>query len=233
MAREYYIKETAANAWSVRTLDRNIASQYYQRLLASQVKEPVVQEMEAKTAVFQKNKLEFIKNPSVLEFLNLPMHSSMTESKIETAIIDNLHHFLLELGKGFAFVERQKLIRTDAREYFIDLVFYNYILKCFVLIDLKTDRISHQDVGQMDMYVRMYDETIKSDDDNPTVGIVLCSETDHDIARYSILKGNEQIFATKYKLYLPTEEELAAEIEREKEMIRLQLENGDTNGDGL
>lgn len=164
------------------------------------------------------------KNPSVLEFLNLPSQSSFTESQLETAIIDNLHHFLLEMGKGYAFVERQKLIRTETRDYFVDLVFYNYILKCFVLIDLKTERITHQDVGQMDMYIRMYDETIKGSDDNPTVGIVLCSETDHDIARYSILKGNEQIFATKYKLYLPTVEELTAEIEREKELIRLQLE---------
>ena len=226
-AREYYIRETAANAWSTRTLDRNISTQYYQRLLASQLKEPVVREMEEKTAPFQNEKLEFIKNPSVLEFLNLPTQIGLTESKIETAIINNLHHFLLELGKGFAFVERQKLIRTEVRDYFIDLVFYNYILKCFVLIDLKTERITHQDIGQMDMYVRMYDETIKGVDDNPTVGIVLCSETDRDIARYSILKGNEQIFATKYKLYLPTAEELAAEIAREKELIHLQLEQGE------
>lgn len=224
-ARAWYVEETAANNWTVRALDRNVATQYYQRLLASQVKEPVVREMEEKTAPLQHDKLEFIKNPAVLEFLNLPMETSLTESKIEAAIIDNLHHFLLELGKGFAFVERQKLIRTEVRDYFIDLVFYNYILKCFVLIDLKIERITHQDVGQMDMYVRMYDETIKGADDNPTVGIVLCSETDHDIARYSILKGNEQIFATKYKLYLPTEEELAAEIAREKELIRLQFEH--------
>lgn len=222
-ARSYYINETVENSWSTRTLDRNIASQYYQRLLASQVKEPVVREMEEKTAVLQNEKLDFIKNPSVLEFLNLPAQTSFTETQIETAIIDNLHHFLLELGKGYAFVERQKLIRTETRDYFIDLLFYNYILKCFVLIDLKTERITHQDVGQMDMYVRMFDETIKGAEDNPTVGIVLCSETDHDIVRYSILKGNEQIFATKYKLYLPTEEELAAEIEREKELIRIQL----------
>lgn len=224
VAREYYLKESFASSWSVRTLDRNIASQYYQRLLASQIKEPVVREMEEKTAELQNEKLEFIKNPTVLEFLNLPTQTGLTESKIETAIIDNLHQFLLELGKGFAFVERQKLIRTETRDYFVDLVFYNYILKCFVLIDLKTERVTHQDVGQMDMYVRMYDETMKGDDDNPTVGIVLCSETDQDIVRYSILKGNEQIFATKYKLYLPSEEELAAEIDREKELIRLQLE---------
>lgn len=226
-AREWYVKESSVNNWSVRTLDRNISSQYYQRLLASQVKDPVIQEMEKKTAPYQNEKLEFIKNPSVLEFLNLPTQAGLTESKIEMAIVDNLHQFLLELGKGFAFVERQKLIRTETRDYFIDLVFYNYILKCFVLIDLKTERVMHQDVGQMDMYVRMFDEMIKGAEDNPTVGIVLCSETDHDIAHYSILKGNEQIFATKYKLYLPTAEELAAEIEREKEMIRLQLELGD------
>ena len=225
-ARLWYVRECAENAWSVRTLERNISSQYYQRLLASQVKEPVIAEMKEKTAAFQQNKYEFIKNPSVLEFLNLPGNLSHTESQIEKAIIDNLQHFLLELGKGYAFVERQKLIRTDARDYFIDLVFYNYILKCFVLIDLKTSRITHQDVGQMDMYVRLFDETIKNRDDNPTLGIVLCSATDQDIARYSILKGNEQIFASKYKLYLPTEEELAAEIEREKELIRLQLEQG-------
>ncbi len=222
--RNYYLVEAAEHNWSISTLDRNISSQYYQRLLASQVKEPVIAEMKEKTAAFQQNKYEFIKNPSVLEFLNLPGNLSHTESQIEKAIIDNLQHFLLELGKGYAFVERQKLIRTDARDYFIDLVFYNFILKCFVLIDLKTSRITHKDVGQMDMYVRMFDETIKNRDDNPTLGIVLCSETDHDIARYSILRGNEQIFASKYKLYLPTEEELAAEIAWEKAHIRLQLE---------
>jgi predicted nuclease of restriction endonuclease-like (RecB) superfamily len=226
-ARAWYVEESAANNWPVRALDRNVATQYYQRLLASQVKEPVVREMEGNAAPLQNDKLAFIKNPTVLEFLNLPMEASLTESKIEAAIIDNLRHFLLELGKGFAFVDRQKLIRTEVRDYFIDLVFYNYILKCFVLIDLKTERITHQDVGQMDMYVRMYDETIKGADDNPTVGIVLCSETDRDIARYSILKGNEQIFATKYKLYLPSEQELAEEIAREKELIRLQLERED------
>jgi predicted nuclease of restriction endonuclease-like (RecB) superfamily len=227
-ARCYYIKECAENSWGVRTLERNISSQYYQRLLASQIKEPVIDEMKEKTTKFN-DKYEFIKNPNILEFLNLPGNSSHTECQIEKAIIDNLQHFLLELGKGYAFVDRQKLVRTEARDYFIDLVFYNYILKCFILIDLKTARITHQDVGQMDMYVRIFDETIKANDDNPTLGIVLCSETDHDIARYSILKGNEQIFASKYKLYLPSEEELAAEIEREKDQIKIQLETVSTN----
>lgn len=225
-AREYYIKETAEQSWSVRTLDRNISTQYYERLVASQMKEPVIEEMKEKTAEFQNDTYEFIKNPAVLEFLNLPDNLGYTESQIEKAIIDNMKQFILELGKGYAFVERQKLIRTEARDYYIDLVFYNYILKCFVLIDIKTSRITHQDVGQMDMYVRMFDENIKRKDDLPTLGIVLCSETDNDIARYSILKENEHMFATKYKLYLPTKEELAAEIEREKRYIMLQLEKG-------
>ncbi|MEI6090800.1 MAG: PDDEXK nuclease domain-containing protein [bacterium] len=224
-ARAYYIKEAAGNNWSVRTLDRNISTLYYERLLLSQIKGPVQEEMLAKTEDFQLDKFEFIKNPSVLEFLNLPPNTACTEQVLEKALIDNLQKFILELGKGFAFVERQQLIRTEAKDYFIDLVFYNYLLKCFVIIDLKTERVSHQDVGQMDMYVRMYDELKKSTDDNPTLGIVLCTETDQDIARYSILKGNEQIFATKYRLFLPTEAELRAEIEREKLKLKLQYEN--------
>lgn len=222
-ARDYYITETVKNNWSTRVLDRNIASQYYQRLLLSQNKEIVQQEMEEKAKTLEPNKYEFIKNPTVLEFLNLPNNMAYTESEIEKAIINNLQQFIMEMGKGFAFVERQKLIRTEKRDYFIDLVFYNYLLKCFVIIDLKTERITHQDVGQMDMYVRLYDKNQKQENDNPTLGIVLCSETDSDIAKYSILKGNEQIFATKYKLYLPSEDELRAEIQRQKEIWRLQF----------
>jgi predicted nuclease of restriction endonuclease-like (RecB) superfamily len=224
-ARNYYLREAAENTWTVRTLDRNIASQYYERLLLSQIKEPVMNEMLEKTTSFQADKFEFIKNPTVLEFLNLPANKGFTEKELEQAIINHLQQFLLELGKGYAFVAQQQLMRTENKNYFIDLVFYNFILKCFVLIDLKTDRITHQDVGQMDMYVRMYDERKINEGDNPTIGIVLCSETDQDIARYSILNGNEQIFATKYKLFLPTEDELRAEIEREKLIIKLQLEN--------
>ncbi|WPD24472.1 MAG: PDDEXK nuclease domain-containing protein [Candidatus Electrothrix scaldis] len=222
-ARAYYIKETAENNWSVRTLDRNISTLYYERLLKSPNQEPVRQEMLEKTKPLQQDKFEFIKSPAVLEFLNLPANKGYTEQQLEKALLDNLQQFLLELGKGYAFVERQKLIRTEARDYYIDLVFYNYILKCFVLIDLKTHRITHQDVGQMDMYVRMFDERERHQGDNPTLGIVLCTETDQDIARYSVLKGNEQLFASKYKLYLPTEEELRAEIEREKLHLRLQM----------
>ncbi len=227
--RSYYIKETANNSWSVKTLDRNIATQYYERLLLSDNKEPVIKEMQEKTKDLQINKLGFLKSPTVLEFLNIPTNRAHTEKELEKAIINDLHHFLLELGKGYAFVERQQLIRTEARDYFIDLVFYNYILKCFVLVDLKTERITHQDVGQMDMYVRMYDETRKEKDDNPTIGLVLCSETDADIAKYSMLKGNEQLFASKYKLYLPTEEELRTEIEREKLNFKLQMEEKEVN----
>jgi predicted nuclease of restriction endonuclease-like (RecB) superfamily len=217
--------EAAEQSWDVRTLDRNISTQYYERLLMSQIKKPVIKEMQSKTGKFQKNKLEFIKNPSVLEFLGLPANSGYSEALLEKAIINHLQQFILEMGKGFAFVERQQLLRTETTDYYVDLVFYNYILKCFVLIDLKTSRISHQDVGQMDMYVRIYDELKRNEGDNPTIGILLCSETDTDIARYSILKGNEQLFTSKYKLYLPTEDELRAEIEQEKEFIRLQLED--------
>lgn len=221
-ARAYYVKEAAENNWSVRTLDRNIATQYYERLFLSHAKQPVIDEMQAKTKEFALDKNEFLKSPAVLEFLNISPSKGYTEAELEKAIIDNIQDFLLELGKGYAFVARQQIIKTSTRDYFIDLVFYNFILKCFVLIDLKTERISHQDVGQMDMYVRMYDEEIKAENDNPTLGIILCSETDQDIARYSILKGNEQLFASKYKLYLPTPEELKAEIEREKLNFKLQ-----------
>ena len=161
-------------------------------------------------------------HPTVAEFIGLSPNTDFTESKLESAIISNLQRFLLELGKGFSYVTRQKLVRTEKKDYFIDLVFYNYLLKCFVLIDLKTNPITHQDVGQMDMYVRMYDERIRGEGDNPTIGIVLCSETDEDIARYSVLHDNNQLFASKYMLYMPTEEELRREIELQKTFYRLQ-----------
>lgn len=220
-ARLWYAKEAAEQTWSVRTLQRNISSQYYQRMLLSQKKELVKQEMITKTSALQ-DKLEFIKNPVIAEFLGLEGRSDYTESELEASIITNLQKFLMELGKGFAFVARQQHIHTEKEDYYIDLVFYNYILKCFILIDLKTSKITHQDVGQMDMYIRMYDELKRSDGDNPTLGIVLCADTDEDIARYSILNGNEQLFASKYKTYLPTEDELRAEIETQKQMFYLQ-----------
>ena len=221
-ARKWYEKEAYEQTWGVRTLQRNIDSQYYYRLLASQNPAPVEQEMKNITAPYQTDKLEFIKNPVVAEFLGFSADESFTETQLESSIISNLQKFLMELGKGYAFVARQQHIKTEKEDYFIDLVFYNYILKCFVLIDLKTSRITHQDVGQMDMYIRMYDELKRGEGDNPTLGIVLCTETDADIARYSILHGNEQLFASKYKLYLPSEDELRAEIESQKAIFELQ-----------
>ena len=221
-ARDWYEKEASEQTWSVRTLQRNISSQYYYRMLKTQKKELVEDEMKKLTASYQNDKLEFIKNPVVAEFLCFSQNADFTESDLEKSILSNLQKFLMELGKGYAFVARQQHIHTEKQDYYIDLVFYNYILKCFVLIDLKTEKITHQDVGQMDMYIRMYDELKRSEGDNPTIGIVLCSDTDDDIARYSVMHGNEQLFASKYKLYLPTEEELKAEIETQKAMFYLQ-----------
>jgi predicted nuclease of restriction endonuclease-like (RecB) superfamily len=228
-AQKYYLKEASENHWSVRTLDRNISTLYYNRLVSSQIKEPVVQEMEKKTKNFQQDKYEFIKNPAVLEFLGLPNNSGYTENALEQAIINQMQKFLLEMGKGFALVDRQKLIRTETGEFYIDLVFYNFVLKCFVLIELKTHKITHQDIGQLDMYVRMYDDLMKTNTDNPTIGILLCTETDNTIARYSVLKENKQLFASKYMPYLPTEEELKAEIERQKEIFVMTKLTGNEN----
>jgi len=215
-AQQWYLKEAAEQNWSVRTLDRNISTLYYQHLLSSHEKDSVQTEMKQNTQEFQHESFEFIKNPAVLEFLNLPINLGYTEKELEKALIDNLQKFILELGKGYAFVERQQLIRTESTDFFIDLVFYNYILKCFVLIELKTTKLNHQDIGQLDMYVRMYYDLKKQPSDNPTIGILLCTETDHTIAKYSILNDKEQLFASKYMPYLPSESELIAEIEREK-----------------
>ena len=221
-ARTWYAQEAAAQTWSVRTLQRNISSQYYYRMLQTQRQDLVEKEMKDLTSAYQNDKYEFIKNPVIAEFLGFSQDTDFTESSLEKSILSNLQKFLMELGKGYAFVARQQHIHTEKQDYYIDLVFYNYILKCFVLIDLKTEKISHQDVGQMDMYIRMYDELKRNEGDNPTIGIVLCSDTDEDIARYSVMHGNEQLFASKYKLYLPTEEELKAEIEAQKAMFYLQ-----------
>ena len=225
-ARKWYKKEALEQGWNVRTLQRNIYSQYYYRKLNSSVPELVEKEMIELTSEYQ-DKLEFIKNPVIADFLNMQQNTKLYESNLEQSIIDNLQKFMMELGKGYAFVARQQHIHTEKEEYYIDLVFYNYILKCFILIDLKTKKITHQDVGQMDMYVRMYDELKKTSDDNPTLGIVLCSETDEDIARYSILHDNKQLFMSKYEIYLPSEEELRAEIENQKTMFNLQHKDFD------
>ena len=217
-AREWYAKEAFEQGWSFRTLNRNINTLYYERLLMSKKKQPVVDEMQDKTKAYQQDKLEYIKSPVVLEFLGLPEDTSLAESKLETAIINNLEKFLMEMGKGYALVARQQHIRTEENDYYIDLVFYNYLIKSFILVDLKVNRITYQDVGQMDMYLQMYDNMKKGPDDNPTIGIILCSETDSDVARYSTLAKNDQMFAAKYKLYLPDKEDLRREIERQKEL---------------
>ena len=217
-AREWYAKEAFEQGWSFRTLNRNINTLYYERLLMSKKKQPVVNEMQDKTKAYQQDKLEYIKSPVVMEFLGLPSDSSLKESKLESAIIDNLEKFLMEMGKGYALVARQQHIRTEENDYYIDLVFYNYLIKSFILVDLKVNRITYQDVGQMDMYLQMYDKMKKGPDDNPTIGIILCAETDSDVARYSTLAKNDQMFAAKYKLYLPNEEDLRREIERQKEL---------------
>ena len=220
-ARDWYEQEAEKDMWSVKTLQRNVSTQYYYRILNSYDKESVRKEMKELTLPYE-DKLEYIKSPYIAEFLGMQENRAYHEAELEQRIIDNLQDFMMELGKGFTFAGRQKRIHTEKEDYYIDLVFYNYILKCFVLIDLKMGKITHQDVGQMDMYIRMYDDLVKMPEDNPTLGIVLCTETDEDIARYSILNGNEQLFASKYKLYLPSEEQLRAEIETQKQFFLSQ-----------
>lgn len=220
-ARDWYAQESVNESWSVRTLQRNISSQYYYRMLKSPKKDLVRAEMKQLTADYQTQKEEFVKDPVILEFLGFSENETLLESTLENSLISNLQKFLMELGKGYAFVGRQMHIHTEKKDYYIDLVFYNFILKCFVLIDLKTESITHQDVGQMDMYVRMFDELKRGEGDNPTLGILLCADTDEDIAKYSVLKGNEQLFATKYKFCLPTEEQLRKEIESQKNQYYL------------
>lgn len=221
-ARIWYMKEANEQMWSTRTLDRNISTQYYYRLLQSPKKEAVIAEMKEKTADFQQNKFELLKSPIVAEFLGYKAEDAYTEKELETSILSHIRDFLMEMGKGFAFVARQQHIVTDTEDYYIDLVFYNIELRCYVLIDLKMGKVTHQDVGQMDMYVRMYDELKRKADEDPTIGILLCAETSADIARYSVLNDNKQLYMAKYLTYLPTEDQLRTEIERQKEIFYLQ-----------
>ena len=222
-ARIFYLTEAAENMWSVRTLDRNISTLYYNRIVASIDKKIVENEMKEKTKKLQAE--EFIKNPVVLEFLDLPTNMSYTENELEKALTDDIQKFMMELGKGFAFVERQQHIRTENSDFYIDLVFYNYILKCFVIVELKTEKLTHQDIGQLDMYVRMYDDLKKQENDNPTIGLLLCTETDRTIIKYSVLNDNKNLFASKYVNYLPSEEELINEIERQKTLFESKNNN--------
>ncbi len=220
-ARYWYLREASEEMWSVRTLSRNIGSQYYYRMLQSPKKDKVIAEMHSLSQPLQQDRDEIVKNPVVAEFLGLE-NTDYTESDLEQAIIDHLQKFIMEMGRGFALVGRQKRIVTETANYYIDLVFYNYDLQCFFLIDLKTTTITHQDVGQMDMYVRMFDEVNKKRIHNPTIGIILCAETDQDIAKYSVLNDNDRLIAAKYLTYLPSEDVLRREIEQQKEIFYLQ-----------
>jgi predicted nuclease of restriction endonuclease-like (RecB) superfamily len=219
--RNYYLQEAAFQNWSSRLLERNIKSGYYRRLLSSQGtgKNP-----SSTNSAVPYDTSGFIKDPYVLEFLNLPEDLSGKETLLEKALIGNLQKFLLELGKGFSFVARQQRISTEMEHFYVDLVFYNYLLKCFVVIDLKTTRLSHADIGQMDMYVRMFDALKRGVDDNPTIGIILCADKSETMVKYSVLKESRQIFASKYKTVLPSEDELAAMIARENSRLLGQEE---------
>ncbi|WP_386695631.1 YhcG family protein [Lonepinella sp. MS14435] len=219
-ARLWYMRETIEQNWSVRALDRQISVLYYERLLASQNKTPVITEAEQKTAELKETIEDYLRDPYILDFLNL-QDGTYQENDVEQAIINNLQLFLLELGKGFAFVERQKRIRFDDEDFYIDLVFYNFKLKCFLLIDLKIGKLKHQDVGQMDTYVRLFDQEIKGADDNPTIGLVLCSEKSEAVAKYSVLADRKQLFSAKYLPFLPTERELELQIKKARKNLPL------------
>ena len=223
-ARFWYMHEAATQQWDYRTLKRNIDSQYYYRLAQTpkSQRQEVIDEMCRLTADYENEKSTFVKNPMLVEFLGLKHREAFTESKLEQAILDHLEHFLMEMGKGYALVDRQMHIHTEDNDYYIDLVFYNYLLKCFVLVDLKTTKVSYEDVGQMDMYLKLFDTYKRPEGDNPTIGIILCSETNADVARFSTLATNKQMYASKYLTYMPSKEALAREIEQQKEIFRLR-----------
>jgi predicted nuclease of restriction endonuclease-like (RecB) superfamily len=214
-AREWYANEAVDSNWSTRALERQIGTHYYERILASKEQTSVINEAQENTKNLQLTPKDIIKDPYVLEFLDLKDNKLFHESELETALIEKIQDFLLELGRGFAFVARQKRIKTELSNFYIDLVFYNYILKCFVIIDLKRGKLTHQDIGQMDMYVNMFDDLEKAKEDNPTIGIILCADKDNTVVKYSSINDKENLFVSKYQLYLPSEEELKAEIEKD------------------
>lgn len=226
--REWYTNEAIEQNWSARALDRQISTLYYERLISSKDREPVEMEGRQQTVALKTDAKDYLRDPYILDFLNLP-YESLLESQVEQALIDNLQHFMLELGKGFAFVERQQRISCEDQDFYIDLVFYNFKLKCFLLIDLKLGKLNHQDVGQMDTYVRIYDERRRGEDDNPTIGLILCSEKSEAVAKYSVLADSKQLFASKYLPYLPSEEELRKELQRERQLIMAQQIKYDTD----
>lgn len=219
-ARTWYANESATQNWSVRALDRQISTLYYERLLGSQKQDDVRVEAANKiTAEAAPDPRDFIRDPYVLEFLGVQPDAGLYEQGVEQGLIDRLQQFLMELGKGFAFVARQKRLQVEGDDFFVDLLFYNYLLKCFVLIDLKVGKLAHQDVGQLDMYVRVFDEQQRGEGDNPTIGLILCSERNAAVAKYSALADKPQLFASKYQLLLPSEEELRAELERDRALL--------------
>ncbi|KPH95714.1 50S ribosomal protein L31 [Pseudoalteromonas porphyrae] len=228
-ARLWYMHEASQQNWSVRALERQIGTLYYERLLSSKNKQPVEQEAQQNTQVLAESAKDYLRDPYILDFLNL-QDKSYQENDLEQGIINNLQQFLLELGKGFAFVERQKRIRFDDEDFYIDLVFYNFKLKCFLLLDLKIGKLKHQDIGQMDTYIRLYDDRYTSSDDNPTIGLVLCSEKSEAVVKYSVLSDQKQLFAAKYLAHLPSEEELRIELQKERERVQAQLLNQQVKG---
>ena len=217
--RQWYMNEAATLNWSTRALERQIGTLYYERLLVSQDRPALQQEAASNLATLNKSPREFVRDPVLLEFLGMPTAAGLLETGLEQALINHLQGFLLELGKGFAFVARQQRISTENKDFYVDLVFYNYLLKCFVIFDLKRGELTHQDIGQMDMYVRLYDDLKRGSEDSPTVGIILCAQKDASVVRYSVLHGNEQLFASKYTLILPTEDQLRAELDREQALV--------------
>jgi len=217
--RQWYMNEAATLNWSTRALERQIGTLYYERLLVSQDRPVLKQEAASNLAPLNKSPREFVRDPVLLEFLGMPTAAGLLETGLEQALINHLQGFLLELGKGFAFVARQQRISTESKDFYVDLVFYNYLLKCFVIFDLKRGELTHQDIGQMDMYVRLYDDLKRGSEDSPTVGIILCAQKDASVVRYSVLHGNEQLFASKYTLILPTEDQLRAELDREQALV--------------
>jgi predicted nuclease of restriction endonuclease-like (RecB) superfamily len=229
--REFYLTEGADSGWTTRQLERQINSFYYERLLSTKKENRPEVASEILTVEPKKDADYVLKDPYIIEFLDLKENTKYSEDELEQGLIDKLQEFLLELGKGFSYVARQKRITTEHGEhYYIDLVFYNYILKCFIVIDLKAGKLTYQDVGQIDFYVRLFDEKIKQTDDNPTIGLVLVTDKDESIVKYSELADNENLFASRYRLYLPTEEELKAELQRERKIIECQIEeNGVDN----
>jgi len=229
-ARLWYMNEAQQQVWSARALERQIGTLYYERLLASKEKTPVEQEASDKTQALKETNKDYLRDPYILDFLNL-QDKSYQETELEQGIINNLQQFLLELGKGFAFVERQKRVRFEDEDFYIDLVFYNFKLKCFLLVDLKVGKLKHQDVGQMDTYIRLYDEKIKEPNDNPSIGLVLCSEKSEAVVKYSVLSDQKQLFAAKYLPYLPSEEELRIELEKERKRVQAQLAQQHNQGE--